>query len=97
MRTKPVVTVRVPFCKSRLPEPLGNQLLALKRLQRGKTVAFIVVAHTSGLDLKAMIQAGDSMHRLGVLLNQRLRVSKGSAVDTVALAEAVALVKGLWP
>ena len=97
MKSKTVASVRVPFCKSRLPEALGNQLLALKRLQRGKTIAFVVLAHASGLDLKAMIGAGESMHRLGVLLNQSLRVSKGSAVDRVALAEAVALVKGMFP
>jgi hypothetical protein len=71
--------------------------MALPRNLRGRTVAFIILAHTSGLDLKKLVSAADDLRRLGVLINQSLRVSRGSAVDAQALREAVQKVKGLWP
>ena len=90
-------TVSVAFCRSRLPQTLAGQIMALPRNLRGRTVAFIILAHTTGLDLKKLVSSADELRRLGVLLNQSLRVSRGSSVDAQALREAVQKVKGLWP
>jgi hypothetical protein len=90
-------TVSVAFCRSRLPQALAGQIMALPRGLRGRTVAFIILAHTTGLDLKKLVSSADELRRLGVLLNQSLRVSRGSSVDAQALRDAVQKVKGLWP
>jgi hypothetical protein len=94
MNTK---TREVSFCRSHLPIHLANQLMALKRGLRGRTVAFIILAHAQGLDVQKLIESGVELRRLGVLLNQSLRVSRGTSVDTDALASAVKLIGGLWP
>ena len=71
--------------------------MALKRGLRGRTVAFILMSHAQGLDVQKLIESGVELRRLGVLLNQSLRVSRGTSVDTDALASAVKLIGGLWP
>ena len=90
-------TREVSFCRSHLPIHLANQLMALKRGLRGRTVAFILMSHAQGLDVQKLIESGGELRRLGVLLNQSLRVSRGTSVDTDALASAVKLIGGLWP
>ena len=90
-------TREVSFCRSHLPIALANQLMALKRGLRGRTVAFIIMSHAQGLDVQKLIESGVELRRLGVLLNQSLRVSRGTSVDTDALASAVKLIGGLWP
>ena len=90
-------TREVSFCRSHLPIALANQLMALKRGLRGRTVAFIILSHAQGLDVQKLIESGVELRRLGVLLNQSLRVSRGTSVDTEALASAVKLIGGLWP
>lgn len=71
--------------------------MSLPRGLRGRTVAFIILAHTSGLDMQKLVESANELRRLGVLLNQSLRVSRGTAVDAQSLRESVNLVKGLWP
>jgi hypothetical protein len=90
-------TREVSFCRSHLPIALANQLMALKRGLRGRTVAFIILSHAQGLDVQKLVAAADELRRLGVLINQSLRVSRGSSVDGEALQAAVRQVKGLWP
>lgn len=90
-------TREVSFCRSHLPIALANQLMALKRGLRGRTVAFIILSHAQGLDVQKLVAAADELRRLGVLLNQSLRVSRGASVDGEALRAAVRQVKGLWP
>ena len=90
-------TREVSFCRSHLPIALANQLMALKRGLRGRTVAFIILSHAQGLDVQKLIESGGELRRLGVLLNQSLRVSRSTSVDTEALASAVKLIGGLWP
>lgn len=90
-------TVSVAFCRSRLPQALANQLLALPRGLRGRTIAFIVMAHTTGSDLQKMVESASELRRLGVLLNLSLRVSHGTSVDQEALHEAIEKVNGMWP
>jgi hypothetical protein len=76
---------------------MANELEALPRTLRGRTVAFVLLAHVQGLDLGKLVEAGDNLHRLGVLINQSLKLSHGQEVDRVALAEAVQLIKKLRP
>lgn len=90
-------TTTVAFCRSRLPQQLAGQLLSLPRGLRGRTVGFIILAHATGLDVQKLVESANELRRLGVLLNQSLRVSRGTAVDAQALREATKLVKGLWP
>jgi hypothetical protein len=90
-------TTSVSFGRARLPQGLAGQFMGLKRGLRGRTVAFIILAHTKGLDVPSLVSAATEMRRLGVLLNQSLRVSRGNSVDTDALASAVKLIGGLWP
>lgn len=90
-------TTSVSFGRARLPRQLAEQLMGLKRGLRGRTVAFIVLAHTSGLDISKLVEAATEMRRLGVLINQSLRVSRGTSVDAQAMDEAVQKLKGLWP
>ena len=94
MNTK---TREVSFCRSHLPIHLANQLMALKRGLRGRTIAFIILSHAQGLDVQKLTEAAAELRRLGVLINQSLRVSRGASVDAKALREAVQQVKGLWP
>lgn len=94
MNTK---TREVSFCRSHLPLELANQLMALKRGLRGRTVAFIILAHSQGLDVPKLIESASEMRRLGVLINQSLRVSKGTSADAKAVDDAVQKLKGLWP
>ena len=90
-------TTSVAFGRARLPQRLAGQLMELPRGLRGRTIGFILLAHTSGLDLKQLIEAATEMRRLGVLLNQSLRVSSESSVDAQALRDAVQKLKGMWP
>ena len=87
----------VTFGRARLPKDLAGPLTALPRGIRGRTVGLILLAHNQGLDIQKLVGAASELRRLGVLLNQSLRVSSGSSVDAQALREAVQKVKGLWP
>jgi len=94
MNTK---TTSVSFGRARLPQGLAGQFMGLKRGLRRRTVAFIILAHTQGLDVPSLVSATTELRRLGVLLNLSLRVSRGTSIDANALREAVQKVKGLWP
>jgi len=87
----------VTFGRARLPKDLAGPLMALPRGIRGRTVGLILLAHNQGLDIQKLVAAASEMRRLGVLLNQSLRVSRGTSVDTDAVASAVKLIGGLWP
>ena len=87
----------VAFGRARLPKDLAGPLMSLPRGIRGRTVGLILLAHNQGLDIQKLVAAAAELRRLGVLLNQSLRVSSGSSVDEQSLREAVQKVKGLWP
>jgi hypothetical protein len=87
-------TVSVALGRARLPKALAAQLLALPPGLRGRTMAVIVQAHVSGLDLEKLIAAADQLRRLGVLINQALR---SNSPDHAALSEAAKKVNALWP
>ena len=87
----------VSLGRARLPMPLAQQLMQLPPGLRGRTLALIVQAHVAGLDLQKLVESADQLRRLGVLLNQSLRVSRGLSVDVPALQETAKKVDALWP
>jgi len=80
-----------------LPVAVANQLLSLPVGIRGKTVGLVLLAHGQGMDLTKLIVAAGQLRKLGVLLNQSIRLAKGSSVDHNALQEAVKAVQTLFP
>jgi hypothetical protein len=90
-------TRQVVLGRPRLPNGLAVQLKALPPSVRGRLVAFIIQAHTEGVDIKELIKSAAELRSLGVLLNQSLRVSKGMNVDTKALGLAAKRINDLWP
>ena len=90
-------TTSVSFGRARLPNTLAAQLTTLPPGLRGRTVALIVLAHTTGLDLQKLVASASELRRLGVLINQSLRLSGGRAVDVVALQAAAKKVNQLYP
>jgi hypothetical protein len=60
-------------------------------------MAFIALAHVQGLDLQKLVESANELRRLGVLINQSLRLSRGQSVDAVTLEKASKKVDSLWP
>lgn len=89
-------TTSVSFGRARLPLALAGQLNALQPGLRGRTVALIILAHTSGLDLQRLVASASELRRLGVLINQSLRLSRGCGVDLPTVGEAARKVTALW-
>jgi hypothetical protein len=90
-------TTSVSLGRARLPLTLAAQLNALQPGLRGRTVALILLAHTTGLDLQKLVASAPELRRLGVLINQSLRLSRGRGVDLPAVEEAAKKVSALWP
>ena len=90
-------TTSVSLGRARLPNDLASQLMALAPGLRGRTSALIIMAHVRGLDLQKLVESASELRRLGVLLNQSLRVSHGQSVDVAALEQAAKKVNDLWP
>lgn len=90
-------TMSVSFGRARLPNDLARHLMQLPPGLRGRTVAFIVLAHSTGLDVQKLVASSNELRRLGVLINQSLRLSHGASVDTPSLSEAAKKVNALWP
>lgn len=90
-------TTSVSFGRARLPLALAAQLNALQPGLRGRTVALILLAHTTGLDLRQLVGSAPELRRLGVLINQSLRLSRGRGVDLPAVDQAAKKVSALWP
>lgn len=60
-------------------------------------MAFIILAHIGGMEVNKLIEAAKELRRLGVLINQSLRVSGGQNVDMEALNLAAKRINNLWP
>ena len=88
-------TTSVSLGRARMPNDLARQLMTLPPGLRGRTMAFIVQAHTHGLDLQKLVESATELRRLGVLLNQSLRSSAGTAPDQTALHDAANLIGSL--
>ena len=52
-------TTSVSFGRARLPNALAAQLTTLPPGLRGRTVALIVLAHTTGLDLQKLVASAN--------------------------------------
>jgi len=83
--------------RARFPLGLAAQLLALPPGLRGQTIAIIVLGHVNGLDVQRLIESASELRRLGVLLNQSVRISGGSSVDAVAMQLTVKQINQLFP
>ena len=90
-------TSQISLGRPRLPNGLAAQLKALPPSVRGRTVAFIILAHIGGMEVNKLIEAAKELRRLGVLINQSLRVSGGQNVDMEALNLAAKRINNLWP
>ena len=90
-------TISVSLGRARLPVSLAGQLMDLSPGLRGRTMAFIALAHVQGLNLQKLVEATGELRRLGVLLNQSLRVSRAQSVDAAALEQAAKKINALWP
>lgn len=90
-------TTSVSLGRARLPNDLAQQLMQLPPGLRGRTMALIALAHVQGLDLQKLVESADQLRRLGVLINQSLRVSRGASVDIPALEQTAKRVNALWP
>ncbi len=89
-------TTSVSFGRARLPLALAAQLNGLQPGLRGRTVALILLAHTTGLDLRQLVASAPELRRLGVLINQSLRLSRGRGMDLPAVEQAARKVTALW-
>lgn len=90
-------TTSVSLGRARLPNALARQLLALPPGLRGRTLAFILLAHVQGFNLRKLVASAPQLRRLGVLINLSLRVSAGRGVDLPAIEQAAKKVDALWP
>jgi hypothetical protein len=90
-------TISVSLGRARLPLPLARDLMGLPPGLRGRTMAFLVQAHCAGLDLQKLVGASTELRRLGCLINQSLRCTRGVATDENALREAAKLIDSLRP
>ena len=90
-------TLSVALGRARLPKAMAIELQKLPPSLRGRTIATIIQAHVTGMDLQKLVAASDQLRRLGVLLNQSLRVSGGRIADVTALQEAVEKINEIWP
>ncbi len=88
-------TRSVSLGRARLPIDLARDLQALKPGLRGRVAALIIIAKASNIDLNELVAARNQLRRLGVLINQSLRLSHGREVDHRALAAAVRLILSL--
>jgi len=90
-------TISVSLGRARLPVALAGQLMDLSPGLRGRTMAFIALAHVQGLDLRKLVESATDLRRLGVLINQSWRVSRAQSVDATALEQAAKKINALWP
>ncbi len=90
-------TMSVSLGRARLPMPLAQQLMQLPPGLRGRTMALIALAHVQGMDLQKLVASASELRRLGMLINQSLRIGRGLSVDVPALQETAKKVDALWP
>jgi len=79
----------------RINDDLGERLIGLRPVLRAQVVATVLKAHALGVDLGQLLAARRELLRLGTLLNQSLRVSRGILPDSAAVQEAAKIVNAL--
>jgi len=79
----------------RTTDEVGKRLLGLRPVLRAQVVATVLEAHAQRIDLAELLAMRRELVRLGTLLNQSLRVSKGTLTNTAAVEQAAAIVTDL--
>jgi len=79
----------------RINNDLGERFATLRPVLRGQAVAMMLEAHGLGVDLAELLAARRELVRLGTLLNQSLRVSRGLLVDVAAVEAAAKIITEL--
>ena len=79
----------------RISEEMGGRLAALRPVLRGRVVSTVLEAHANGVDLVELLAARRELARLGTLLNQSLRVSRGLLPDAATVQEAASLIASI--
>jgi hypothetical protein len=79
----------------RLTPTVAGQLHALNHKARAEVVALIVNAALAGIDVKQLLGARQELRNLGLLINQSLRVSRGTETNVVVLNQAVEVINNL--
>ena len=76
----------------RLQNDMGERLAGLRPVLRSQVVAMVLEAHGLGLDLGQLLAVRRELVRLGTLLNQSLRVSRGMLIDAAAVEQAAKII-----
>lgn len=79
----------------RISDDMGERLAALRPVLRGRVVSTVLETHAAGVDLVELLAVRRELARLGTLLNQSLRVSRGLLPDVATVQEAASLINAL--
>lgn len=79
----------------RINNEAGERLAGLRPVFRSQVVALVLEAHALGVDLVELLSARRELIRLGTLLNQSLRASRGVLTDAEIVQEAAKIVTAL--
>ena len=79
----------------RINREMGERLAGLRPVLRGQVVATVLEAHAAGVDLAELLAVRRELVRLGTLLNQSLRVSRGALPDAAAVQDAAQIITAL--
>jgi len=79
----------------RINKEAGERLAALRPTLRGQVVALVIEAQTLGVDLAKLLAARRELVRLGTLLNQSLRASRGQLTNPAAVEQAAEIITDL--
>jgi len=79
----------------RIPDQAGERLAVLRPVLRAQVVATVLESHSNGIDLAELLAMRRELSRLGTLINQSLRVSRGVLTNTAAVEKAAAILTAL--
>lgn len=79
----------------RINKEVGERLATLRPVLRGQVVAMVLEAHAAEVDLAELLAVRRELVRLGTLLNQSLRASRGSLPDAAAVQQAAEIITAL--
>ena len=79
----------------RLQNEMGERLAGLRPVLRGQVVATVLEAHAAGVDLAELLAVRRELVRVGTLLNQSLRASRGALPDAAAVRDAAQIITAL--
>ena len=79
----------------RINEDTGQRLAELRPALRAQVAATVLESHALGIDLAELLEMRRELSRLGTLINQSLRVSKGMHTDTASLEEVRKIITSL--